>query len=471
MLIHVVAPGESLWQIAGYYHVTIDNLLNANVLPDPHRIVIGESLVIPTEDIFHTVSEGETLWSIAQTYKTTVQAITQVNHITNPNNIYPSLILYIPAPRYRIKPGDSLFLIAQSYGVALKTLLKVNAIKDPNMVLPDTVLVIPIKQRPDIYINAYIYHLKELSGPIVREDGKHLTYLSPFAYRIKEDGSLEQIDDTVAISTALSENVVPMMAITNFTSTELGDNLAHTILTSNDLQGTLITNIVRIMAAKGYKGFNIDFENVPPSDIALYNNFLQLAVDRLHPLGYFVSTALAPKTSATQVGNLYEAHDYAAHGRIVDFVILMTYEWGYRMGPPQPISPINEIKRVLDYAVTVIPREKIFFGFQIYARDWVLPHVEGDEAETFSNQEAIKRAVENNTIIQYNTVAQSPFYRYKDKQGIMHEVWFEDARSAQAKFDMAKSYNVKGISYWAIGYPFPQNWTLLEDNFTIKKLI
>jgi spore germination protein len=53
----------------------------------------------------------------------------------------------------------------------------------------------------------------------------------------------------------------------------------------------------------------------------------------------------------------------------------------------------------------------------------------------------------------------------------MHEVWFEDARSAQAKFDTVKSYNLIGISYWALGYPFPQNWVLLEDNFTIKKLI
>jgi len=48
-------------------------------------------------------------------------------------------------------------------------------------------------------------------------------------------------------------------------------------------------------------------------------------------------------------------------------------------------------------------------------------------------------------------------------------VWFEDARSAQAKFDLAKEYNLRGISYWTLGYPFPQNWALLEDNFTTIK--
>ena len=30
---------------------------------------------------------------------------------------------------------------------------------------------------------------------------------------------------------------------------------------------------------------------------------------------------------------------------------------------------------------SVIPRDKIFFGFQLYARDWLLPHLPGQEAQ------------------------------------------------------------------------------------------
>ncbi|MCK9906575.1 hypothetical protein MXD63_42120, partial [Frankia sp. Cpl3] len=112
---------------------------------------------------------------------------------------------------------------------------------------------------------------------------------------------------------------------------------------------------------------------------------------------------------------------------------LMTYEWGYRLGPPQAISPINQIKAVLDYAITVIPRNKILMGFELYARDWLLPYVRGQEAETFSMQEAVRRAVKYGAVIQYDQKSQSPFYRYVDERGRTHEVWFEDARSAQAK--------------------------------------
>jgi spore germination protein len=471
MIIHVVSSGQSLWTIANYYGVTVASITETNELTYPNRLVIGQALVIPTEDTLHTVRAGESLWSIAQTYGATIQAIIRRNQLADPNRINPGQVLYIPAPRHRIQPGETLYGIARRYGVSLQTLMKINNITNPDLIIPGNVLMIPIKPRRVIDVNAFIYITGQQAAPIVRSVGRHLTYLSPFAYRIREDGSLESIDDLPAINAAYAERAVPMMSINNFTSTELGENLAHEVLSSSQISERLIGNVLRIMDQKGYMGLNIDFENVLPEDRENYNRFIQLAVDRLHPLGYFVSSSLAPKVSAQQTGLLYTAHDYPAHGRILDFVVLMTYEWGYRLGPPRAISPLNEIRRVLDYAVSVMPRYKIFMGFQIYARDWLIPHVQGQEAETFSNKEALNRAIRYGAAIQYDTVAQSPFYRYTDDQGRRHEVWFEDARSAQAKFDTAKEYGLGGISYWALGYPYPENWVLLEDNFTIRKLL
>jgi len=100
----------------------------------------------------------------------------------------------------------------------------------------------------------------------------------------------------------------------------------------------------------------------------------------------------------------------------------------------------------------------------------LLPHVSGQEAETFSMQEAVARAIRYGATISYDTTTESPYFRYRDEQGREHEVWFEDARSAQAKFDTVKEYNLGGISYWTLGYPFPQNWALLGDNFNIRKI-
>lgn len=413
--------GETLWQIASQYHVDIQSIIQVNQLENPNELVVGQSLVIPTLGRTHVVRYGETLWQIAHQYGTTVQAIVHANRIP------AGAILYAGTP-----------------------------------------LIIP-RTKTTIESNAYTYQSPEEGAQSIKEVGDLLTYMSPFAYKVKEDATLEPFNDDAILDAAKSKQVTPLMSITNFTATETGSNVAHIILSNKDLREKTIENVLKVMDAKGYKGLNIDFENVLPADRENYNTFLQLAVDRLHPKGYFVSTALAPKTSADQGGLLYEAHDYPAHGRIADFVILMTYEWGYRLGPPQAISPIDEIQKVVEYALSVIPANKIFLGFQIYARDWKIPHVAGQEAETFSPQEAIQRAAKYGATIYFDETAQSPYYRYADEDGQQHEVWFEDARSAQAKFDLIKKFNLRGVSYWALGFPFPQNWALLNANFTIKK--
>ncbi|GGB41000.1 spore germination protein YaaH [Lentibacillus populi] len=468
MIIHVVSTGETLWQIANRYAVDINEIVQVNGLPNPNQLLVGQSLVIPMPGTSHTVQNGETLWSISQQYDVPVATIIQANQLANPDVLSPGSRLFIPPITHVIQPGETLGQIANRYGTTIQAIMNENQLANQNMIYPGIQLIIP-RRKSVIEVNAYSYQSEEDAVNSLQAIGDLLTYFSPFAYMIREDGTLQPFNDERMIDAALSKNIVPMLSITNFTSTQAGSNVAHIILSNQELSNQVITNVLQVMDEKGYKVLNVDFENVLPEDRENYNQFLQLAVNRLHPRGYLVSTALAPKTSATQGGLLYEAHDYEAHGRIADFVILMTYEWEYRLGPPQAISPINQIRQVVEYALSVMPAEKIFLGFQIYARDWLLPHVQGQEAETFSPQEAVRRAVTHGAAIQYDTTAQSPFFRYTDEQGRQHEVWFEDARSAQAKFDLVKQYNLRGISYWALGYPYPQNWVLLNDNFTIRK--
>ncbi|MGE7693187.1 glycoside hydrolase family 18 protein [Lysinibacillus sp. NPDC094177] len=469
MIIHVVSAGETLWQIANSYSVPINSIIKLNALSKPDQLVIGQSLVIPSPYTTHIVKRGDTLWSIAQHYGVSMQSIITENHLTNPDVLTPGTRLVIPPTTHIVLPGETLSQIATYYGTTVQAIASENEISDPNMIYAGTQLIIP-RAKPSIEVNAYTYQEPKEAVQSINAIGHLLTYFSPFAYMVKEDGTLQPINDKEMIDAANAKNITPMLTLTNFSSTEAGSNLSHVILSSAELQEKVINNTLKVMQEKGYKVLNVDFENVLPADRENYNTFLQLAVDRLHPKGYLVSTALAPKTSATQAGTLYEAHDYEAHGRIADFVILMTYEWGYRLGPPQAISPINEMRKVVEYALSVMPADKIFLGFEIYARDWLLPHVKGQEAETFSSQEAINRAIKYGAIIQYDRTAQSPYFRYVDEQGRNHEVWFEDARSAQAKFDLAKQYNLRGISYWALGFPFPQNWALLNNDFSIKKV-
>lgn len=77
-------------------------------------------------------------------------------------------------------------------------------------------------------------------------------------------------------------------------------------------------------------------------------DFIRNVTTRLNAAGYQVITALAPKTSSDQPGLLYEAHDYRGIGEASNFVLLMTYEWGYAYGPPMAVSPLNKVQEVID---------------------------------------------------------------------------------------------------------------------------
>ncbi|MED0652264.1 glycosyl hydrolase family 18 protein [Aeribacillus pallidus] len=93
----------------------------------------------------------------------------------------------------------------------------------------------------------------------------------------------------------------------------------------------------------------------------------------------------------------------------------------------------------------------------------------GKFAKRIAPAEAADLAAKEGVEIQYDNEAQAPWFRYTDDQNKTHEVWFENEQSMQAKFNLVKEYGLNGVAYWVLGEPFPQNWTLLEEEFIIQR--
>ncbi|WP_077620130.1 glycoside hydrolase family 18 protein [Bacillus sinesaloumensis] len=427
MQIHVVEQGQSLFGIANAYGTTVDELVRSNQIPDPGNLVAGQALVIPIVGQFYWVQPGDSLWSIANKFGLNYQQLAQINQIPPNRPLTVGLRLYIPA-----------------------------------------------RPKRDGEINAYVEPLGTSVSPALerstRQAAPYLTYLAPFNFQIQRDGSLKEPLMNNFPSIAQANNVTLMMVVANLEEGQFSDELGRIVLTDENVQNTLLDNIVTTAQKYGFRDIHFDMEFLRPEDREAYNAFLRKAKERFSQQGWLLSTALAPKTSAEQKGAWYEAHDYRAHGEIVDFVVIMTYEWGYSGGPPMAVSPIGPVREVLEYALTEMPASKIMMGQNLYGYDWTLPFVAGGEyAKAVSPQRAIEIAKQNNVSIQYDTKAQAPHFDYTDSEGKEHKVWFEDARSIQAKFDLIKELNLRGISYWKLGLPFPQNWLLITENFNVVK--
>ena len=241
------------------------------------------------------------------------------------------------------------------------------------------------------------------------------------------------------------------------------------VLTDPAIQERLIQQILQTVLQRGYAGVDVDFEYLPGPLSTAYAAFLSRLRRLLHAQGRFLWAALAPKTSATQKGLLYEGHDYPAIGAASDGVLLMTYEWGYTYGPPMAVAPLPNVRSVLDYAVTAIPASKIFLGIPNYGYDWPLPFVQGvTRAQSISNQRAIELAIEHQVAIQFDPTSQSPFFHYTDPAGTVHEVWFEDARSMAAKLKLISEYGFQGAGFWNLMRPFSQTWLVLDSLYTLN---
>ena len=427
MQIHVVSQGESLYSIAQRYNTTIDAIASSNEIPYPYQLVIGQTLVIPIVGRFYTVKRGESISQIARRFGLTIEELTRINNIEAEEPIYKGQQLYIP-PRQK---------------VAKET-------------------------------NAYVEPLGETVPPNLEEASEkaapYLTYLGPFSYQIARDGTLREPPLGRIPEIAAKYRTTIMLVVTNLEAGQFSDEVGEIILNDEQLQNKLLNNILERARTLNVSDVHFDLEFLRPEDKGAYLAFLKKAKARLQNANLLMSVALAPKTSAEQKGAWYEAHDYGAIGEVADFVVLMTYEWGYSGGPPLPVSPLPQVREVVEYALTEMPASKIMLGQNLYGYDWTLPFVPGGEyAKALSPQGAIEIAKEYNVPIQYDEQSQAPFIEYVDEEGKDHIIWFEDARSIQAKFDLIKELNLRGVSYWKLGLSFPQNWLLIAENFDVVK--
>ena len=422
MDIHVVQPGDTMYQIARQYGVSMERLLQDNQLENPSHLVVGQAIVVQYPRLTHTVRAGDSLYSIAQTHNTTVAQLLR----NNP------------------------------------------ALQGRDLIFPGQVIVVRYESQPTAQLTVSSYAYPYIDRDLLRATLPYQSRLIPFAYRFTAD-SLIPLQDEALVNSALQSRVAPLLCLANLNEQdEFSSELIHPLLASETQQRSLIEALMDTLDRRGYFGIDIDFEYVPGEDAAAYAQFLAQLRQALASRRLPLSAALPAKASAGQAGLLFEGVDYHLIAPAVDYALLMTYDWGYISGPPMAVAPLPEVRKVVEYALTEFHPEQLYLGIPNYGYNWTLPLQAGRLARSLNNVEAVQLAWDRRTAIRYDPQAQSPWFRYVDDQGAEHEVWFEDARSIQAKLNLALEYGLYGVGYWNLDRPFPQNWVVLNAAAQIR---
>lgn len=422
--------------------------------------------------IIHVVRSGETVFSIARQYGVDPRRLAVDNGVpdTGALAVGQTLTVRFPGQVYAVRPGDTLSSVARAFGVTVRQLYRRNyQLGGRDALAPGQTLVISYlgEKLGTITTNSYAYPY--IDRRLLDTTLPYMSCLTPFTYGMTASGGLLPLEDRQLLSAARELGSLPLMHLSSMTEEgQFSNQRSSLILTDPQIQRSFIASVLEVIRQRGYRGVDVDFEFVLPEERQAYVEFIAALRRELSAMNYPVLVALAPKTYAAQPGLLYEGHDYAGLGAVADFVMLMTYEWGYAFGAPMAVAPLPQVRQVLDYAVTEIPAGKIFLGIPNYGYDWPLPFRQGEtRARSLSNQEAVALAVHYGAEIQYDDTAQSPFFRYTAEDGRAHEVWFEDGRSMEAKLRLVAEYGFLGAGYWNLMRPFAQGWTVLDGLYEV----
>jgi spore germination protein len=422
--------------------------------------------------IIHTVEPNETIYSLAEMYGVSAERLMLDNQINAPNQMVvgESLAVMLPRETYVIQEGDSLESIAAVHGVTAMQILRNNPqLSDRLYLYPGDEIVIRFTDETSASISVNGYAFPFIDRTILRKNLPYLTYLTVFYYRITNEGDIVNIDDQEVINIAKAYGVAPIMSISTLTTTGDADvEAAHSIITDNDKQETLIKSVLDNMKAKGYYGLNIDMQNIPMEDKQLYVDFITNISGRVRQEGYYVIITLTPRTFPTETGIMYQGPEYATLGQLTDNTMLLSYEWGHAHSP-QPALPITAVRALLDYSVTQIPAEKINIGLPTIGYVWQLPFIPGYTlANAITHDSALTLANEVGAIVQRDTASEAPYFTYTTDSEYI--VWFRDVRSTAALLALVEEYGLNGIGIWNTMQFAPSLWFLVNAQFDIRKV-
>ncbi len=422
MTIYVVQPGDTVDSIAEQFGISIAKLIGDNDLEDLENLVVGQALVI----------------------------------------VYPE-------QTYMVQEGDTLAGIADAHGITLIQLLRNNPeLSDRDFIYAGETLIISYGNKiGSMATNGFAYPF--IDRATLRKTLPFLTYLTIFNYRATEEGDLIDIEDEEVIQLAKDYGVAPVMLISTL-SYQGADSIdvAYSILSNPAVQDRLITNILNTLKTKGYYAVDIYIQYINPENRNLVENYIVNLTTRLNNEGYPVIVTLTPTTFTGEIINI----DYTIIGQAANSILLLSYEWGFSYGPPASVTPISTARALLDYAVTQVPPEKIYFGIPIIGYDWQLPYIPGvSRANSLSTNAAVRLASEVGATIQYDETIQAPYYyyvSYDDGVPSYHVVWFKDARRIDVLLALVPEYGFQGVAIWNIMQYYSQLWLLVNSQYEIE---
>jgi len=133
----------------------------------------------------------------------------------------------------------------------------------------------------------------------------------------------------------------------------------------------------------------------------------------------------------------------------------MAYDEHWSGSAAGSIASLPWCKRVADYSLRVIGKEKLIMGIPFYGRGWAKPN--HSQAYIYTS---VERVIKENNVKNIRHENGIPAFDYNATVSV--KVYFEDEYSLSARMEMYRSMGVKAIGFWRLGQETPAVWPYLK---------
>src|SRR5574341_2177335 len=208
------------------------------------------------------------------------------------------------------------------------------------------------------------------------------------------------------VKSARARGAAVHFQVSNYINGSWSREAVHRVLTRRQPRDRTIRDILGYLDRYGYDGVSVDFENVAPADRSALTAFVIRLAGAVHGRGKVLTIAVPAKTRDDPANDWNGAFDYTMLAGAADAIIVMAYDEHWSTSAPGPVASFNWVDAVAAFALSETGRAKIILGVAFYGYAWPAT----GPAEGISMREAVDRANRAGVTVQWDSVAQVPFY-------------------------------------------------------------
>ena len=293
-----------------------------------------------------------------------------------------------------------------------------------------------------------------------------INVISPTWFSLTDnEGNVESLGSKTYVEEAHNKGLQVWGLVDDF-SPDMDNSV---MLSSTAARRNCISQLIGYARTLGMDGINIDFEHIDPDDAYTYTEFVrELSIAcRSHSLVLSVDT--------------YPPYDFNAYlnrkeiAAVSDYLINMGYDEHY-VGSESAGSVASfgyEARALSTLLQSGIPADKLISAIPFYTRIW---YTSTDEAGTaYINSEELSMNAVSATLESWSltpqwdpSTAQNYISWYTD-DGVLCEIWIEDADSLLRKALLVSSNDLAGCAIWALGFQDDSVWKVVSENISLPK--